>query len=78
MQDQTAAIKGSEFHAQIMAAFWPGPEPGSIDRALAAVDPFRSTRFGTLGASVNYPLISTKAEVSQPHFHAKAMPDFWA
>jgi hypothetical protein len=35
----TAATKGSDFHAQIMAAFRPGPEPESIDRALAAEDP---------------------------------------
>jgi hypothetical protein len=35
----TAAINGSEFHAQTMPAFWPGPEPASIDGVLAAVDP---------------------------------------
>jgi hypothetical protein len=35
----TTAINGSEFHAQTMAAFWPRPEPASMDGALAAVDP---------------------------------------
>jgi hypothetical protein len=34
----TAAINASEFHAQTMTAFWPGPEPASLDGALAAVD----------------------------------------
>jgi hypothetical protein len=44
----TAAINVSEFHAQTMAAFWPGPEPASLDGALAAVDPFRNWSAHTL------------------------------
>jgi len=46
----------------------------SVEEArIAASDPFRNLR-----ASVHYPLIAAKAKFSQPHFHAKAMPDFWA
>ena len=35
----TAAINGSEFHAQTMAAFWPEPNLAFMAGALAAVDP---------------------------------------
>ena len=38
----TAAINRSEFRAQTMAALWPGPEPTSMDGALAASDPLRN------------------------------------
>jgi hypothetical protein len=37
-----SAIESIVFQANSITAFWPGPEPASMDAALAAVDPQES------------------------------------